>query len=51
MGINMDMQSTVKETVVSTPELLEAILLHLDMTTLLVLAQRFSRQWLGDIFT
>lgn len=45
----MDMQSTVMKTVVSTPELLETILLHLDMTTLLVSAQRVSRQWMSVI--
>lgn len=45
----MDGQSTAMETTISTPELLEALLLSLDMTTVLVSTQRVSRQWLGVI--
>lgn len=40
------MSSKAIEAVLLTPELLEIILLHLDMTTLLVSAQRVSRHWL-----
>lgn len=41
--------TTPMEAVLSTPELLEAILLHLDMTRLLVSAQRVSKEWLAVI--
>ncbi|PLB53484.1 hypothetical protein P170DRAFT_435112 [Aspergillus steynii IBT 23096] len=43
------MPSTAAETALSTPELLEAILLELDMATLLVSAQRVDRYWFGLI--
>ncbi|KAB8221531.1 hypothetical protein BDV33DRAFT_202269 [Aspergillus novoparasiticus] len=41
----MGMSNTAVQAVLLTPELLEIILLHLDMTALLVSAQRVSRHW------
>ncbi|KAI9036929.1 uncharacterized protein KD926_001173 [Aspergillus affinis] len=37
------------DTVLSIPELLEAILLHLDMSTVLLSAQRVNKHWLATI--
>lgn len=44
-----DIPTTAAEAALSTTELLEEILLFCDQTTLLVAAQRVSKQWLGVI--
>jgi hypothetical protein len=43
------MATNAANAVFSIPELLEAVLLHVDQTTLLVTAQRVSKHWLGVI--